>query len=562
MAQEYKNKNQEVTTNVVNPNAVLQPKLKPALQPKLQPILQPKLFIQQKKESSVSNKLPSDLQEGMEQSFQQDFSGVSIQTQSEKAENLGAKAYTQGSEVHFAPGEFQPSTKEGKELIGHELTHVVQQRKGTVHGGEIHGKDLVNQNPTLEQEADQMGKLASEGKRVQVQQGAETSIQQVENPNAAKKINNQAHTIDASKGSTEISQKVVLVGIPETLTSSFKKIIDHLYSAILEDYNGGAHSKLAGGYNIKLSVDQNQLDFSTSSDDTKKKFTGRHVCEFQNSTDNKTVTVTYLGADTSTQYKVLPTPEAKSKFNQYCIAGSGWKSEELNVLMNTVNKIPNPILSQVSKLKISRGTSAGTGEAVYTSGQYKYGGEPFQHEIWIYNGAFTPSDTRFGDATTGFSSYLEQTIVHEIGHALDYTPLRKSFVKHTKARDDYNKSVQTFNSFVTAKKPVPENVRTKTDALENESILAKNEMLLADSHTGKGWVTEGDGYKAALVEGYDKTAFFKAYKLDGGDGITDYASVNLQENFAESFSYYILDPARFKSLRPNTYAYFATNFKK
>jgi pimeloyl-ACP methyl ester carboxylesterase len=154
-------KSQENSQNTSTKSTILQPKLKPFIQPKLQ---QGSGYFTK----SQGNKLPENVQSKMESSFGQDFSDVNIHTDSDNATKLGAKAYAQGKDVHFAPGEFQPNSKEGQELIGHELTHVVQQKEGKVQGGEVHGKDMVNQDVSLEKEADDAGKLASEGKSVEV----------------------------------------------------------------------------------------------------------------------------------------------------------------------------------------------------------------------------------------------------------------------------------------------------------------------------------------------------------------------------------------------------------
>ena len=43
------------------------------------------------------------------------------------ARAIDARAFTYGSDIAFAPGEFQPGTHVGRRLIAHELTHVVQQ---------------------------------------------------------------------------------------------------------------------------------------------------------------------------------------------------------------------------------------------------------------------------------------------------------------------------------------------------------------------------------------------------------------------------------------------------
>ncbi|MEO8550057.1 MAG: DUF4157 domain-containing protein, partial [Kofleriaceae bacterium] len=46
------------------------------------------------------------------------------------AGKLSAKAFTVGSDVAFAPGQFQPGTERGDGVIAHELAHVVQQSGG------------------------------------------------------------------------------------------------------------------------------------------------------------------------------------------------------------------------------------------------------------------------------------------------------------------------------------------------------------------------------------------------------------------------------------------------
>lgn len=150
------------------------PKVQPKIQPKISSKVQAKLMRGKSKqegpETAVSSgKLPEEVQAKMENSFNQDFSGVTIHKDSSSAQNINAKAYTQGSDIHFAPGEYNPSSKTGQELIGHELTHVVQQKQNKVGPGEIHGKGLeINQDAGLEKEADDAGKLASEGLAVNV----------------------------------------------------------------------------------------------------------------------------------------------------------------------------------------------------------------------------------------------------------------------------------------------------------------------------------------------------------------------------------------------------------
>lgn len=74
--------------------------------------------------------LPDGLRTSMEGAFGTDLSGVRIHRSSALAPRLGAEAFTAGSDIHFAPGRFQPSSSSGLHLLSHELTHVVQQSGG------------------------------------------------------------------------------------------------------------------------------------------------------------------------------------------------------------------------------------------------------------------------------------------------------------------------------------------------------------------------------------------------------------------------------------------------
>lgn len=61
-----------------------------------------------------------------------DFSQVKVHTDAaanESARAVNALAYTTGNDIVFASGKYQPGTNEGKRLLAHELTHVVQQKK-------------------------------------------------------------------------------------------------------------------------------------------------------------------------------------------------------------------------------------------------------------------------------------------------------------------------------------------------------------------------------------------------------------------------------------------------
>jgi Domain of unknown function (DUF4157)/Bacterial toxin 44 len=68
----------------------------------------------------------------MESRFGHDFSRVRVHTgdrATESAKAVDAVAYTFGSDIVFAAGRYAPGRDEGRRILGHELTHVVQQQR-------------------------------------------------------------------------------------------------------------------------------------------------------------------------------------------------------------------------------------------------------------------------------------------------------------------------------------------------------------------------------------------------------------------------------------------------
>jgi hypothetical protein len=53
---------------------------------------------------------------------------------SDLARSVSARAFTTGTDVYFAEGEYRPGTSDGDRLLAHELTHVVQQRGAPTSG--------------------------------------------------------------------------------------------------------------------------------------------------------------------------------------------------------------------------------------------------------------------------------------------------------------------------------------------------------------------------------------------------------------------------------------------
>lgn len=106
--------------------------------------------------------LHAPLRRSIESTLGHDLSSVRVHEGSE-AESVGAQAFTQGDHIHFAPGTYSPESSEGRKLLGHELIHVIQQRQGRVRAnGQVAGRAL-NDDPSLEREADRGGEHLARG---------------------------------------------------------------------------------------------------------------------------------------------------------------------------------------------------------------------------------------------------------------------------------------------------------------------------------------------------------------------------------------------------------------
>jgi pyrrolidone-carboxylate peptidase len=88
----------------------------------------------------LGDSAPGSLFARMERRFDDDLGDVRLHRDGNAdalAESMSARAFTTGNDIYFREHEFRPETPGGQHLIAHELTHVVQQRRGlqSVDGG-------------------------------------------------------------------------------------------------------------------------------------------------------------------------------------------------------------------------------------------------------------------------------------------------------------------------------------------------------------------------------------------------------------------------------------------
>lgn len=91
--------------------------------------------------------LAADTQHELEEKIGADFSDVNIHTDHNAVQmnkEIGAKAFTHGNDIYFNQGQYNPASDQGKHLIAHELTHVVQQGTGLMRKIQRYGDPKSN----------------------------------------------------------------------------------------------------------------------------------------------------------------------------------------------------------------------------------------------------------------------------------------------------------------------------------------------------------------------------------------------------------------------------------
>jgi hypothetical protein len=113
--------------------AIYQPFFRPAaqVQPKFSCCKDEGEIIGIDKLNVAGQKLPGETRNFYEKRFGYDFSNVKVHTDAEaakSAKSVNALAFTFGNDIVFNTGQYSLNSDSGKRLLGHELTHAVQQQ--------------------------------------------------------------------------------------------------------------------------------------------------------------------------------------------------------------------------------------------------------------------------------------------------------------------------------------------------------------------------------------------------------------------------------------------------
>ena len=116
-------------------------------------VVTPELASRIEQERGGGKPMDSETRADMESSFGQDFGDVRVHTGSQADQlnrEVQARAFTTGSDVFFREGTYAPDSSAGKELLAHELTHVVQQSDVSATGP----SRITSPDDAVEKEAD------------------------------------------------------------------------------------------------------------------------------------------------------------------------------------------------------------------------------------------------------------------------------------------------------------------------------------------------------------------------------------------------------------------------
>ena len=199
--------------------------------------------------------LPDQLKFGMESLSGHSLDDVKVHRNSDKPSAVGAHSYAQDNQIHLSPGRDKD--------LPHETAHVAQQKDGNVKPTKSVNGMPVNDNPSLEREADDMG-----AKALQMKAGSNAQST-VEKPNLS-------HTIQRNPND--------LLEAEETLD---------LVDTVSDDYVAEEEVDLSGPQNGPLGL--TPLNDETVKG-SKTKYINSQIAKYNESTSNED------GLDTMQKY--------------------------------------------------------------------------------------------------------------------------------------------------------------------------------------------------------------------------------------------------------------------
>lgn len=195
---------------------------------------------------SPGQPLDSQTRSFMEPRFGQDFSGVRIHTDTKAAESakaVNAAAYAVGSNVVFGAGRYVPGTAEGRRLMAHELTHVVQQGSGIQRMPE--SLEIGSPDDPAEREADASADAVMRGAPVHAARQEDPALRRITDPST--NVTTPPSTGPAQPAAAAATQMLVYAsGYPNIHTSVADEHSNRNWMPSSDDFQATAQSSGGG----------------------------------------------------------------------------------------------------------------------------------------------------------------------------------------------------------------------------------------------------------------------------------------------------------------------------
>jgi len=451
----------------------------------------------------------------MESRFQHDFSAVRVHTGSEAAEAaraIQARAFTVGPDIVFGHGEFAPGTSEGKRLMAHELSHVIQQRSNPMFAGRV----VQRQPSALEQSTSQ----------------AERGNLRVLTLEHVKKLSPEdvEKEFKEKPGKIPVDEVKFGPGIADGIKDGLKNLAAEFFSAESFTFNTVTNVPL----NLKKVGGVNGVYRFTL---IERRTAPRRQLIIEQVADTPPADPSKIDVDKATK--------SFEKFEFTLSTGFGGDAQK-KLLFAALARVPDSILNRIKGVKFELSPAA-TGDRD-EAGHY----DPNTHTITL----FQDSLKKFMNSTDASGSdFFTHALTHEVGHALDFESFTQARVKRDtlvrQLQEARTEAKRTVKDITDANAQAAKERRDKEEItrLENALTQARSDFdrVLAAQNVQRGG-------------GYSQSREFAT--ASGRQAISVHATKGGNvENFAELFSLFILDPDLLKSLRPDAHKYFSDRFR-
>lgn len=402
--------------------------------------------------------LPEQTRHYFESRFGRDFSGVRVHVDEDAkslSKDLHARAFTVGSDIAFAQGRFAPYSHTGRELLAHELTHVVQQNKNYCSSQTQNVQRAIEFDRDIYSIADPPASLTHENLREQLEEslpGGITVTGVTTGSETERRLLNALHRISLNpdRDNSEIDMILRLGPAPAGGSPPQGQVTIRI--------SGEGDSRSGEAVLIGLGIPGPSQVFATVAEAIQALQSTFGIGQVRNGT-------------------------------------ATWTIDELSKVHTAFGLLSSSERSALSGVDLVRETSVATPEdpdlAAHFVFSHAVSGTTVTHSafIGVGNATFANDDRSFVGGTTASYPNSVFTIIHEVGHAVESHEERTATIPRDEAQALVNAAVELRN---TASAEHEQHL----DIL-NTAVVDANNLIDPANAALQTWVTALNNYPAA-----------------------------------------------------------------